>query len=165
MSVVPGKKIGGYRPVVPIRPRDLTRVVEFGQQSFASSAMEPQAAARQQDLKRQRRDFEMRLAEIYEEDDPLAVYVQYVQWIVNNYSEDDPTSGLQPLLRKATDAFKHDSLYKTDLRYLKLWTLYARHLEHRAAIEVYVSLLKNEIGSSYALLYEKYAELLEASGQ
>lgn len=118
-----------------------------------------------QELARQRQEFEARLKAIGDEDDPLSVYVQYVDWIVNNYGGQNKSSGLASLLGQATSAFKHDSLYKTDLRYLRLWTLYARQLERPQALLIFASLLKRGIGTSYSLLYEEYANVLEVDGK
>lgn len=96
-----------------------------------------------------------------EEDDPLAVYHTFVQWTIKNYGEDDPKSGLMELLEDATRQFKEDPVYKTDLRYLKLWSLYARQVDREEAIEIYAYLLDRGIGISYSVLYEEYATLLE----
>jgi len=75
----------------------------------------------------------------------------------------DPNSGLVDLLEEATNKFKDDANYKGDLRYLKLWCQYARHVEKPAS--VYALLAANDIGSGYALLYEEYAKALEADGR
>lgn len=127
--------------------------------------MDPQANSRDPNLKRQRLAFEKRISTANDEDDPLAVYVQFVQWIVNTYGENDPTSGLLKVLEKVTAEFAQDSLYKTDLRFLKLWILYAHQVERPIAIAIYAFLLKNEIGTSYSVLYEEYAKMLEADGK
>ncbi|KAG6817337.1 hypothetical protein H0H87_009935 [Tephrocybe sp. NHM501043] len=109
--------------------------------------------------------FKQKLATaISEEDDPLAVYDQFVQWTVQTYGENNPNSGLLELLGQATRAFMNDPIYKTDLRYLKLWTLYAGQVDRPAAIDIYANLLASEIGTSFAILYEGYASLLEAGG-
>ncbi|KAK0469804.1 uncharacterized protein EV420DRAFT_67422 [Desarmillaria tabescens] len=119
-----------------------------------------------QERDRQRRAFQSRLAtSLEEEDDPLAIYVQFVQWINNNYTDNDPSSGLQEVLKEATATFKNDSTYKNDLRYLKLWTQYVRTMDRSAGIAAYASLVKNQIGISYSILYEEYAKLLEAEGK
>ncbi|KAG5644388.1 hypothetical protein DXG03_008616 [Asterophora parasitica] len=102
---------------------------------------------------------------INEEDDPLAVYDRFVQWTVKNYGERNPASGLLELLEEATRQFKDDPVYKTDLRYLKLWTLYATQGDRAGAIDIYAHLLAKEIGTSFSLLYEGYAALLEADGK
>ncbi|KAF9468086.1 hypothetical protein BDZ94DRAFT_1209818 [Collybia nuda] len=114
----------------------------------------------------QRQNFKAQLeTAINEEDDPLAVYYQFVQWTIKNYGENDSDSGLLELLEKATREFKEDPIYKTDLRYLKLWSLYARQVERGTAIKIYADLLSSEIGISYSTLYEEYAALLEADGK
>ncbi|KAG6908339.1 hypothetical protein DXG01_005250 [Tephrocybe rancida] len=114
----------------------------------------------------ERQKFKRRLATaINEEDDPLDVYDQFVQWTVKVYGENDPNSGLLELLGQATKAFMNDPIYKTDLRYLKLWTLYAGQVDRPVAIDIYANLLANEIGTSFSILYEGYAALLEVDGR
>jgi checkpoint serine/threonine-protein kinase len=113
-------------------------------------------------LSRQRQQFRDQISANVNEDDPLDAYDQFVQWTLQNYGEDDPESGLVDLLEDATRKFKDDSSYKTDLRYLKLWTLYARKVDDPATI--YAFLLASGIGTTYSLLYEEYANTLEQSG-
>lgn len=98
-----------------------------------------------------------------EEDDPLAAYDQFVKWTIKNYPDGDPSSGLLELLEEATGKFKDDSSYKGDLRYLKLWVHYARHVEK--PVDVYNYLAGKGIGDGYALLYEEYAKALEKGGR
>lgn len=118
------------------------------------------------DLEAQRRDHVTRIkTALKDEDDPLAVYVQFVQWITKNYPENDPQSGLSDVLKQATETFQCDSIYKNDLRYLKLWVLYARQLDIATAINMYASLARQHIGTSYSLLYEEYARSLERVGR
>ncbi|KAG6879877.1 hypothetical protein C0992_010230 [Termitomyces sp. T32_za158] len=113
----------------------------------------------------ERQNFKRKLAAaINEEDDPLSVYVEFVEWTMKNCGE-DPNSGLKELLVQATKAFMNDPIYKTDLRYLKLWTLYAGQVDRANAIDIYANLLASEIGTSFALLYEGYATLLEVEGR
>ncbi|KAG6885669.1 hypothetical protein C0993_011433 [Termitomyces sp. T159_Od127] len=113
----------------------------------------------------ERQSFKQKLAAaVNEEDDPLSVYVEFVQWTIKNCGE-DPNSGLKELLVQATRAFMNDPIYKTDLRYLKLWTLYAGQVDRANAIDIYANLLASEIGTSFALLYEGYATLLEVEGR
>lgn len=105
------------------------------------------------------------LTALREDDDPLAAYDQFVKWTVKNYADDDPNSGLRELLEEATSAFRSDPVYKTDLRYLKLWLLYVRQLERAEGIATFASLLANGIGASYSILYEEYASILELDGR
>ncbi|ESK94624.1 bub protein kinase [Moniliophthora roreri MCA 2997] len=118
-----------------------------------------------EDLKKKRELFEKKKQRLNEEDDPLAIYVDFVQWLVSNFPGDDAQSGLSQLLEEATNAFKNDQSYKSDLRYLKLWTLRARKVDVGGALSLYSHLLKNDIGTSYSLLYEEYAQLLEAKNR
>lgn len=118
------------------------------------------------DRERERQKHKARLTTaLNEEDDPLAVYHHFVQWTIKNYGESDPNSGLVDLLKEATTQFKDDSLYKTDLRYLKLWALYARQMDRAEALGIYTYLVDHDIGTSYSALYEDYANLLEESGR
>jgi spindle assembly checkpoint component MAD3 len=50
-----------------------------------------------------------------------------------------------------------------ELKYLKLWVLYATYVER--PVVIYKFLMANEIGTSFALLYEEYAAVLERNGQ
>ncbi|KAJ3783055.1 hypothetical protein GGU11DRAFT_781981 [Lentinula aff. detonsa] len=116
-------------------------------------------------LKSQQDKFKQRIAAITLEEDPLAVYVEFVQWTLDNFDDDDPHSELDQLLDEATRTFKNDESYKADLRYLKLWTLYANRVSQRSAIGIYSQLWKNGFGVSYSLLYEEYARMLETVGR
>jgi checkpoint serine/threonine-protein kinase len=115
------------------------------------------------DLPHQRQRYREQISTNINEDDPLEAYDNFVQWTLKNYAENDPQSGLIQLLEEATLKFKDDPSYKTDLRYLKLWSLYARRVKNPASI--YASLLSGGIGTTYSLLYEEYANVLEQSGQ
>ncbi|KAJ8469981.1 hypothetical protein ONZ45_g16709 [Pleurotus djamor] len=118
------------------------------------------------DLAKQRRAYQKRIASAQtDEEDPLAVYQEYVQWILKNYPNDKANSGLVPVLEQVTRKFKEDLSYKTDLRYLKLWILYAKHIEKGTPAAVYGYLLKHEIGTSYSVLYEEFASTLEHDGR
>ncbi|KAH9051945.1 Mad3/BUB1 homology region 1-domain-containing protein [Lactarius vividus] len=93
-------------------------------------------------------------------DDPLELYDRFVKWIFDNYpSEHFASSGLIELLEEATRRYKDDSSYKGDLRYLKLWTLYASLVDKPSIVFKFI--LTNGIGTVYALLFEEYALALE----
>lgn len=100
-----------------------------------------------------------------DEDDPLAIYDKFVQWTLKSYSLDDPTSGLVELLKEVTSKFKNDPTYRGDLRYLKLWSLYAKKVDRPEAVRIYGFLMKKEIGIMYSVLYEEYADVLEKDGR
>ena len=120
------------------------------------------ASDKEQECQRYRAKVAKALAQ---EEDPLAVYFQFVGWTLKHYGRTDPESRLIHLLEEATRAFKDDDLYKGDLRYLKLWSLYCRQVPRADAIVMYESLISNNIGTSYSMLYEEYADLLEKDGR
>jgi checkpoint serine/threonine-protein kinase len=103
-------------------------------------------------------------SEIDEADDPLALYDRFVKWIFDEYPREHlASSGLVEQLEEATRRYKDDSSYKSDLRYLKLWTLYASLVDKPSV--VYKFILTNGIGTVYALLFEDYALTLERDGR
>ncbi|KAH9949938.1 Mad3/BUB1 homology region 1-domain-containing protein [Amylocystis lapponica] len=116
-------------------------------------------------LNKKREQYRIQVATALQEDaDPLAAYDTFVKWTLDNY----PTnyfaqSGLLELLEEATRQFKDDAAYKGDLRYLRLWSLYASHVEDPTII--YAFLLSNEIGTVYAQTYQEYANALERNGR
>ncbi|KZS88135.1 hypothetical protein SISNIDRAFT_418676 [Sistotremastrum niveocremeum HHB9708] len=111
-----------------------------------------------------RAQFRQELSTAFEEDDPLDIYHRFIQWTVENYPQGQSAeSGLLELLEEATRVFKDDEMYKADLRYLKIWIMFAGLVE-RAEV-VYKWLVVNEVGTGYSLLYEEYALLLEHLGR
>ncbi|KAG8747306.1 hypothetical protein FRC10_001485 [Ceratobasidium sp. 414] len=97
---------------------------------------------------------------IEEDEDPIAAYVVYVDWVVECYpAGSNSESGLVPLLERATREFREDPRYINDLRYLKLWICYAGIVEKPETIYAY--LLANDIGSVWELFYVEYANTLE----
>lgn len=98
------------------------------------------------------------------DDDPLAAYLRFVEWTVENYPQGASVeSGLLELLERSTRAFATDPRYKNDMRYLKLWIQYASHVDYPIKIFSYMD--TNEIGTAYALFYEEYCNALERSGR
>lgn len=97
---------------------------------------------------------------IDEDEDPIAAFVAYVDWVVECYpAGSNSESGLVPLLERATREFREDPRYINDLRYLKLWICYAGIVEKPETIYAY--LLANDIGSVWELFYVEYANTLE----
>ncbi len=97
-----------------------------------------------------------------EDDNPLEAYCQLVYWTLENYPQGHSAeSGLLELLEEVTRILKdhRNGYWRSDLRYLKLWVLYASYVENPTIIYRY--LLANEIGTSFALLYEEFAIVLE----
>ena len=99
-------------------------------------------------------------SQVDEAEDPLELYDSFVKWIFDNYpSEHLASSGLIELLEEATRRYKDDSSYKGDLRYLKLWTLYASLVDKPSVVFKFT--LTNGIGTVYAHLFEEYSLALE----
>jgi checkpoint serine/threonine-protein kinase len=110
-------------------------------------------------------EFEEELKTASELDDPLEVWLRYINWTIETFpSGHSSESGLLPLLERATKEFLHDGQYKNDPRYLKLWVQYAQNFSD-APREVYAYLARNDIGQRLALFYEEYAALLETMGR
>ncbi|KAI8980173.1 Mad3/BUB1 homology region 1-domain-containing protein [Trametes punicea] len=123
--------------------------------------MDPEEAAK---AARKREKYRERLSRALREDaDPLAAYVDFVNWTLDAYKHDLAHSGLIELLDEATRHFLDDDAYKSDLRYLKLWLLYAKHVED--PIVIYAFILTKEIGKIYAQTYQDYAEALHRIGK
>lgn len=68
-----------------------------------------------------------------------------------------------PTLESTTRRFIEDDRYKQDARYLKLWVLYARHVERRE--EVWAFLESRDIGTRHASFYEEWAMASEGLGR
>lgn len=123
--------------------------------------MDPDQAAA---LSKEREKYRERLARALTEDaDPLAAYIEFVKWTCDAYKGHLALSGLLELLDEATRHFVDDAAYKADLRYLKLWLLYAKHVEDPTVIYAFV--LSRDIGRIYAQTYQEYALALHTRGK
>ena len=116
-------------------------------------------------LDKERQSYRTKLDQaIQEEEDPLASYDTFIKWTLSNYSGDlISRSGIVELLEEVTRTFKDDSTYKRDLRFLKIWCMYASAVEHPALVLEYA--LRQGIGLGYAQVYEDYALALEQIGR
>jgi hypothetical protein len=109
---------------------------------------------------RLRRNVEISLED--QDDNTLEAYCSLVYWTLEYYPQGNSAeSGLIELLEEATRVLKDDQegRWKSELKYLKLWTLYASYVERPTII--YRFILANDIGAEHALLYEEYATVLE----
>jgi spindle assembly checkpoint component MAD3 len=96
----------------------------------------------------------------------LDAYWRFVNWTLDNYPQGHSAeSGLLELLEEATRTLKDHAggKWKSDMKYLKLWLLYASYVEK--PVVIYKFLIANEIGTGFALLYEEYAAVLERDGR
>ncbi|KAF9443017.1 hypothetical protein P691DRAFT_738410 [Macrolepiota fuliginosa MF-IS2] len=98
--------------------------------------------------------------------DALDAYWAFVNWTLDNYPQGHSAeSGLLELLEEATRVLKDHAggKWRGDVKYLKLWLLYASYVEK--PVVIYKFLIANEIGTGFALLYEEYAAVLERDGR
>jgi checkpoint serine/threonine-protein kinase len=119
------------------------------------------------DLSAERARYRAQVQRALEEDaDPLATYERFVKWTGEAYrGRPNSESQLTELLHEVTARFKEDAAYKTDLRYLQMWSLYASRLPKDRQAKVYRGLVKADIGVPYAQLWEEFASVLERDGQ
>lgn len=113
-------------------------------------------------LAKQRENYETKLHSD-ELDDPLQVYIDYIDWTHNHYPQgSNIDSGLLKLLERCTSNFRDTSYYKNDPRYLKVWLEYAGYSD--LPRDIFVYLAKKDIGVQLALYYEEFARFLEKKG-
>ena len=115
---------------------------------------------------RKRHRMNVQIALEDEDDDPLEAYCRFVYWTLENYPQGPSAdSCLLELLEEATRVLKddRDGIWRSELRYLKLWVLYASYVEKPSM--VFKFLLANEIGTAHALVYEEFAGVLERVGK
>lgn len=103
--------------------------------------------------------FEKELEKLEDHDDPLEVYLKQVAWTIETYPEKSIGDDLMILLHEAANRFKSEEMYKQDIRYLNIWTEYAQWVEEPE--EIFTFLFQQGIGTTSALLYQKYASFLE----
>lgn len=131
-------------------------------QGRSAHALNTALSQRQAELRAQRKQFEdlVQSEENAESDDPLDAWQKYVKWCIDNYPSGQASeSDLLVILERCTRLFKSSTQYRNDVRYLRLWILYARNVD--CPSDVYNYLLANEIGTSLASLYEELALVYE----
>ena len=97
-------------------------------------------------------------------DDPLDPFCRYVRWLQETHPQGQSSqSNLVNTLERATRAFKDDSRYKNDPRYLRLWLAYAECVDEPRDIFLYLE--AQGIGMELALFYEEFSLLWESYGR
>lgn len=115
-------------------------------------------------LQKEREKFESDLKMADELDDPLQLYVDYIDWTHNNYPQGaNVDSGLVLLLERCTSSLRDIPSYKNDARYLKIWLEYTNYSD--SPRDIFVYLAKKEIGNQLALYYESFATYLELNNK
>lgn len=122
----------------------------------------PATEMRESQIK-ERDEFEKRISNCSELDDPIEPFLQYIQWVTENFPQGQTAeSGLVQILERCTSEFRDTSYYKNDPRYLKVWLRYITYMD--SPREVFIYLARKEIGKNLATFYEEYAKYLEVSG-
>ena len=135
----------------------------FGKLVTSLKAAGPSMASHKQQLQVQRQRFEELLEQCNELDDPLQVYIDYIDWTHTNFPQgSNPESGLLNLLERCTSCFRDVLHYKNDPRYLRIWLEYTKYSDSPRDIFVYLS--KKDIGSQLAMYYEHFATYLHSNG-
>ncbi|MBW0580611.1 hypothetical protein O181_120326, partial [Austropuccinia psidii MF-1] len=96
-------------------------------------------------------------------EDPLDAHLLYVRWTLDTLAphEESLKKCLITTLEQSTRRFVHEKRYFDDLRYLKLWVLYARQCSKAGAIKIYEYLNSKTIGIEFSMLYEEWANAIE----
>lgn len=106
-------------------------------------------------------EFESRISSAEEDEDVLAIWMQYIQWIDASYPQ-----GNLPLKKEVFErcgmSLAQDERYKNDERYLKIWIAYADLLQDPT--DVFRYLRANNIGQKLALFYVALAWVSEHRG-
>ncbi|EGG16886.1 putative protein serine/threonine kinase [Cavenderia fasciculata] len=109
-------------------------------------------------LVKEKAEFEKAIQE-YKGEDPLDLWTKYVKWIQQSYPGGNMKSELLVLLQRCNNLFVKSDQYKNDMRYLRLWLIYADMC--REPIEIFNYLEVHGIGSQLSLLYEAKAIIYE----
>lgn len=82
---------------------------------------------------------------------------RYILFTVQHHPSS--ASHILPLLESTTRRFLADARYGQDVRYLKMWVMYTRHVERRE--EVWAFLESRDVGTRHAVFYEEWATAAE----
>ena len=110
--------------------------------------------------------YERRLMDELEEmDDPLELFLEYIQWINNAFPQggNSKQSGMLDIMERCLMYFKDMDTYKNDPRYLKIWLWYIELFSNDSlseARDIFVYMHRKRIGYKLALFYEEFATLL-----
>eukprot|EP00899_Mesostigma_viride_P020539 jgi/Mesvir1/28487/Mv15902-RA.5 len=129
-------------------------------QALCTSLLEHEKGprSRAEALDEKRRAFAKAIEE-YQGSDPLDLWLKLVKWIQNEFPTAGSKAELVPVLEKCTRLFLRDVRYKEDVRYLRVWILYADNCPDPK--DIFSFLQANDIGQGHSLYYEAYATFLE----
>uniref|UniRef100_A0A8C4T5E9 BUB1 mitotic checkpoint serine/threonine kinase B n=1 Tax=Erpetoichthys calabaricus TaxID=27687 RepID=A0A8C4T5E9_ERPCA len=95
-------------------------------------------------------------------DDPLDIWDRYIKWTQQVFPQGGKESNLSTLLERAVTAFKNETKYFGDHRYLSLWIKYAEFCSQ--PLDLYSYVHSQGIGTQLAALYISWAEEYESQG-
>ncbi|XP_030306904.1 mitotic checkpoint serine/threonine-protein kinase BUB1 beta [Calypte anna] len=139
-----------------VQPLRQGRVMATLQQALAQQETSTHTAVQ---LKKQEFESEIRF---YSGDDPLDVWDRYIRWTEQTFPQGGKESNLAAILERAVKALNEQHRYYRDPRYLNIWLKFGNCCNE--PLDLYSYLHSQEIGTTLALLYITWAEVLEARG-
>ncbi|XP_068961833.1 mitotic checkpoint serine/threonine-protein kinase BUB1 beta [Petaurus breviceps papuanus] len=127
--------------------------------STLQEALAQQDTASHTVLHQQKRAFESEIR-FYTGDDPLDVWVRYINWTEQNFPQGGKESNMSTLLERAVEALQEEKRYYNDPRFLSLWLKLGRLCNE--PLDMYSYLHSQGIGISLAQFYISWAEEYEA---
>ncbi|KFQ60364.1 Mitotic checkpoint serine/threonine-protein kinase BUB1 beta, partial [Pelecanus crispus] len=139
-----------------VQPLRQGRVMSTLQEALAQQETSIHTAVQ---LKKQEFESEIRF---YSGDDPLDVWDRYIKWTEQTFPQGGKESNLAAILERAVKALNEQQRYYKDPRYLNIWLKFGDCCNE--PLDLYSYLHSQEIGTTLALLYITWAEVLEARG-
>ncbi|KAM9278243.1 mitotic checkpoint serine/threonine-protein kinase BUB1 beta [Morus bassanus] len=139
-----------------VQPLRQGRVMSTLQEALAQQETSIHTAVQ---LKKQEFESEIRF---YSGDDPLDVWDRYIKWTEQTFPQGGKESNLAAILERAVKALNEQQRYYKDPRYLNIWLKFGNYCNE--PLDLYSYLHSQEIGTTLALLYITWAEVLEARG-
>lgn len=118
------------------------------------------------EIKRIRASFESSLlVKIEDHDDPLVLYLDYIDWINHAFPQggSSRSSGMLDVIERCITYFKDSERYRDDERYVKIWLWYMELFSDKYKSDckdLFIFMLRNRIGSKVPLMYEELSSLL-----
>ncbi|XP_043841669.1 mitotic checkpoint serine/threonine-protein kinase BUB1 beta [Dromiciops gliroides] len=126
--------------------------------STLQEALSQQDTSSHTALHQQKRAFESEIR-FYTGDDPLDVWVRYINWTEQNFPQGGKESNMSTLLERAVEALQEEKRYYNDPRFLSLWLKLGRLCNE--PLDMYSYLHSQGIGISLAQFYISWAEEYE----
>lgn len=101
--------------------------------------------------------FEELISSVSDQVDPLETYVRYFKWIRSTFPSDLNKS--LSLLERCTCALSRNTMYRNDIRFVKLWIEYADAV--RTPGEIFSYMQSNKIGVKLSLFWIAWAFVTE----